>query len=151
MLLRLAALAGDRRGELCGLRWSDLDTERAELLIARGVVAVPGRELLVRATKTHAVRRVALDPGTAESLRAQHARVQAVARAAGITLVGEAFMFSPAVDGSQPLRPDGINQRFTGLRDRVGLTVGCVTCAFHGHRAADRRGGRVHGVQAGGA
>ena len=122
LLLRLAALAGARRGELCGLRWSDLDPDRGDLLIARGVVAVPRRELLVRATKTHAVRRVALDPGTLGLLRAHHAQVQATAGVAGTTLVAEAFMFSPVVDGSVPLRPDGVNQRFNRLRERVGLT-----------------------------
>jgi len=121
VLLRLAALAGVRRGELCGLRWSDVDAEHGELLIARGVVAVPGRGLLVRATKTHAVRRVALDAGTTGLLRVHHAQVQATAQAVGTTLVGESFVFSPAVDGSVPLRPDGITQRFTRLRERVGF------------------------------
>src|SRR4029450_12252844 len=42
VLLRVAAVAGARRGGRGGLRWSDLDRERGDLLIARGVVAVPG-------------------------------------------------------------------------------------------------------------
>jgi len=54
-------------------------------------------------------------------LSAHHAHVQAVACAAGTALVSDAFMFSPVVEGSVPLRPDGISQRFTRLRELVGL------------------------------
>src|SRR4029453_18336332 len=84
----LPALVGVRRGEPCGLRWSDLDQERGDLLIARGVVAVPGRELLIRATKTHAVRRVALDAGTMTLLGEHYTQVEMTARAVGTALVG---------------------------------------------------------------
>ena len=41
-LLMLAALTGMRRGELCALRWTDVDLERGELDVSRSVVVVPG-------------------------------------------------------------------------------------------------------------
>src|SRR5258708_40134836 len=41
-LLMLAALTGMRRGELCALRWSDVDLERGELDVSRSVVVAVG-------------------------------------------------------------------------------------------------------------
>ena len=41
-LLVLAATSGARRGELCGLRWSDLDPDTGELDIVRAITIVNG-------------------------------------------------------------------------------------------------------------
>jgi integrase len=41
LFLRLAVVLGARRGELCALRWSDIDLDRGEVLIAGNVVRVP--------------------------------------------------------------------------------------------------------------
>jgi integrase len=41
-LLMLAALTGMRRGELCALRWTDVDLETGQLDVSRSVVVVPG-------------------------------------------------------------------------------------------------------------
>ncbi|HEX9467466.1 MAG TPA: tyrosine-type recombinase/integrase, partial [Acidimicrobiia bacterium] len=61
--LHLAAATGARRGELCALRWSDIDRDAGTLLIARGLVH--GADGVVeRGTKTHAARRIALDADT---------------------------------------------------------------------------------------
>jgi hypothetical protein len=62
VLLRLAAATGMRRGELCGLRWSNVDLGRARLVVRRAVVAVPDGTA-EKDPKTHAVRRLSLDPG----------------------------------------------------------------------------------------
>jgi integrase len=40
-LIFLTALTGMRRGELCGLRWSDVDLPERTLLVSRSVVSVP--------------------------------------------------------------------------------------------------------------
>ena len=40
-LLMLGALTGMRRGELCALRWSDVDLERGTIEVCRSVVVVP--------------------------------------------------------------------------------------------------------------
>src|SRR5262249_37334833 len=40
-LLMLAALTGMRRGELCALRWSDVDLDAAIVHVARSIVLVP--------------------------------------------------------------------------------------------------------------
>ena len=41
-LVMMAALTGMRRGELCALRWSDLDLDEGQIEVARSVVLVPG-------------------------------------------------------------------------------------------------------------
>ncbi|HUY08218.1 MAG TPA: tyrosine-type recombinase/integrase [Candidatus Dormibacteraeota bacterium] len=38
--LRLAAVTGARRGELCALRWSDLDLDAGLLAISRSIVGL---------------------------------------------------------------------------------------------------------------
>ncbi len=43
---------GLRRGELCGLKWEDLDETTGKLKICRSVRAAPGGELEVGETKT---------------------------------------------------------------------------------------------------
>jgi integrase len=42
VLVRLAASTGARRGELCGLRWSDIDDRAATLTVRRSVVTGEG-------------------------------------------------------------------------------------------------------------
>ena len=65
----LSATTGMRRGEVCGLRWGDLDLEAGELSVRRARVAVGGK-VVESAPKTKRGRRViALDPGTVDVLR----------------------------------------------------------------------------------
>jgi integrase len=63
VLLWLAATTGARRGELCALRWSNVDLDAGELLIVRNLIVRGGR-LLEKDTKTHAARRIALFDGS---------------------------------------------------------------------------------------
>jgi len=59
-LIALAAVTGARRGELCGLRWGDVDFDRRTLVIERSVAVVDG-QWITKGTKTHAGRVLALD------------------------------------------------------------------------------------------
>jgi len=59
-LLMLAALTGMRRGELCALRWTDVELERCELDVSKSVVEVPGG-IAEKGTKTDRGRIMALD------------------------------------------------------------------------------------------
>ena len=119
--LRLAAATGARRGELCALRWTDVDLERSHLTISRGLVEAGGA-VIEKDTKTHAERRVTLDPGTVASLEQHRARAGEVAKECGTKLGEEAFVFSHEVDGSVPWRPGYVTLAFTRLRDELGLT-----------------------------
>ena len=120
-LLMLAALTGMRRGELCALRWSDVDFKLRELTVSRSVVVVPAG-LAEKPTKTNQERKVALDD-IAIALLAQHrTRVTEWARQAEAQIGDDAFVFSPYLDGSKPFRPDNVTNFFIRVRDGLGLT-----------------------------
>jgi integrase len=126
LFLRLAVVLGARRGELCALRWSEVDLDQGEVLIAGAVVRVPNEALLAKPTKTHAKRRVAVGVGTVELLRARRVAQAKDALACGTTLAADAYVFSHAPDGSKPIDPDGITHRFQRLARRLG-----VPCRLH--------------------
>ncbi|MDP9420243.1 MAG: site-specific integrase [Actinomycetota bacterium] len=119
-LIYAAVTTGCRRGELCALRWDDVDFEKATLVVARSISDVPG-DVSVKDTKTHQARRLALDPSTIEVLLRQRARAEERAAAAGCTLAGSAYVWSQALDASIPYRPDRVTGAFRGLRERAGL------------------------------
>ncbi len=117
--LRLAAVTGARRGELCAFRWSDL--ERDSLQISRSVYGSRQDELKEKGTKTHAVRRVSLDPASLADLRAHRKRCREWARSCGASLSDSAFVFSADPDGSRPWRPGRVTLAFSRLCEEVGV------------------------------
>jgi integrase len=119
-LLFVAATTGCRRGELCGLQWSDLDLGSGYLVVRRSVSDLPGR-IEVRTTKTGQVRRMALDEATTAILYAQRDLAESRCDAVGVTLRPEAFVWSQAADYSKPLKPGRITSRFSELRKGLGL------------------------------
>ncbi len=119
-LIYVAVTTGCRRGELCALRWDDVDFEKATLVVARSISDVPG-DVSVKDTKTHQARRLALDPSTIKVLLRQRTRAEERAAAAGCTLAGSAYVWSQALDASIPYRPDRVTGAFRGLRQRAGL------------------------------
>jgi integrase len=118
--LMLAALTGMRRGELCALRWSDVDLDGAQIEVSRSVVLVPGG-LGEKTTKTNKSRRVALDEVGVAVLLGHRARVLEWARLAEEEVASDAFVFSPYVDGSLPFRPDNVTSFFIRVRDELNL------------------------------
>jgi integrase len=119
-LLHVLAATGARRGEVCGLRWSDLDTAAGTLAIQRAVASVHGGTV-VKDTKTHADRRIALDPDTLAVLTARRKRQEYVATACAVKLSPDAFMFTSEPDGTQPLHPDTVTGGFRRVCARLGL------------------------------
>jgi hypothetical protein len=63
-------------------------------------------------TKTHAERRIALDPETVDELTHHLDRSEERAAAAQVSLTDDAFVFSPVIDGSRPWRPGGVSLAF---------------------------------------
>lgn len=122
VLLRVAAATGARRGELCALRWSDIDLTAPRVTIRRAVVAI-GAEIVVKAPKTHANRRVSIDLATAGLVRAHWGRMVERARceAPGGVLAADAYVWSREPDGGTPLRPDLVSKTFRRLADGVGV------------------------------
>lgn len=115
----LAAATGARRSELVALRWPAVDLEAGTVTIRGGIVIGPDG-LVEKDTKTHRVRRVALDPTTLQQLKDHLGRVVERAGACGVMLDGRAFVFSHEIDGSSSWRPDSTSRAFRRLRVRAG-------------------------------
>ena len=73
LFVRLAALTGARRGQLCALHWSDVDLDAATIRWTRSLVKVPGGTV-EKQTKTGARWSVALDPATVGALKEHRKR-----------------------------------------------------------------------------
>ena len=119
--LLLAATTGARRGELCALRWADLDLGSGTLTISRSIVETPGADLLEKDTKTHVSRRIALDEGSIAALGQHRERCRQRARSCGVTLAESGHVFSPDPDGSQPWVPNEVTKKFIRVRRSIGL------------------------------
>lgn len=118
-LIRLAASTGMRRGELCGLRWTDIDLDRSRLRVSRAVVTVEGRNF-DKDTKTRATRRITLDKATVESLAEHHRSMTQRATDCGTRLERDAYVFTNAPDGVAPLTPANVTNAFRNLPGNDG-------------------------------
>jgi integrase len=118
LAIRLAALTGARRGEVCGLRWSDVDLDGASLVIRRGIVELEDR-VVVKDPKTHQIRRVALDDATVAMLRARRAAQAEMAAQLGAALDDEAYVCSEHPVGVDPLLPNLMSDRFRRIVRRL--------------------------------
>ena len=118
-LLMLAALTGMRSGELCALRWTDVDFKRGQLDGSRSVVVPAG--LAEKSTKTDRFRVIALDDVGVALLARHRVMVDPWAEQAGATVISDGYVFFHTVDGSKPFRPDNVTGFFTRVRDSLGL------------------------------
>jgi integrase len=108
-----------RRGELCGLRWSDVDLDHGVLTVARSVVVDFGG-VAEKSTKTDRGRVLALDAVGVALLSRHRDQVDEWARQAEVTVAPDAYVFSPYVNGCKPFRPDNVTGFFTRVRDSLG-------------------------------
>jgi integrase len=130
--LRLTAATGARRGEVCALRLPQLawlaEPVNVDGVLIGGavtiqgaVVALPGGEVLLKDTKTHRSRQVALGADTMAVAAEQVERARERARAGFVDLAPNAFLFSFDPAGREPWRPNYVTRRFIRLRDQLGL------------------------------
>ena len=118
-LMRVAAMTGLRRSELCGLRWADVDLGAALATVRQSVQLVGGRIVVGEVKTTRSRRRLDLDAGTVAVLRA-HRRAQAAERLMVGAGWGDHGLVFAAPDG-RPLNPDTITQWFDRTVRRSGL------------------------------
>lgn len=116
LFLWLTMTTGSRRGEMCALRWSDVDLPRRTLAVSHNT---DGKT--VKATKTHQGRRVALDDVAVEMLASYKEQRSELCSRLGTDVGDEAFVFGTTPDGSTPLRPRTASQRFRRLAERLKL------------------------------
>lgn len=105
----LAMVTGARRSELVALRWRDLLWEADAILF--------------RKTKTHRMRRPALDPISMNLLAAHYRSYVARMAELGREPSDSAYVFSYEADHSRPCHPDGISHKYDRMCSRLGITT----------------------------
>jgi integrase len=118
---RLAVSTGARRGQLCALRWSDVDLERNTVSFARSLAEGPEGGVQIVATKNHKRNRVEVDDATIAQVRRHRVDVDQRAADAGVDLLNDAYVFAREADGASPWRPNWVTTTFIAPRDGNGL------------------------------
>lgn len=113
-------VTGCRRGEICRVRWRHFDAER-KVLRYGGSIAQDGTDLWDKETKSGQGRNVALDDTTVAVLSDYRKHREQLAAEAGVNLSPDAYIFSPSPDGSDPLKPASLGQRYNRLATRLGI------------------------------
>lgn len=135
-LFVLAGHSGLRRGELVGLRWSDVDLTTGRLVVQQQRVSV-GYRVRERDTKTDAGqdRVVFLDAGTLDALKAWRKQQMAERLAWGPAYRGAVGYVFTREDGAA-LHPDAVTKAFARLARRSGLAAGKLHALRHFRAAA---------------
>jgi integrase len=120
-LIVVAGMTGLRRGELCALKWTDIDLDSGRLVVVRQRRSI-GYRVDEHTPKTEAGegRVIYLDAGTLDVLK-QLRRTQATERLA----FGEAYQPLGYVfcrEDGEPLHPDAVTKRFERLAQAAGLS-----------------------------
>jgi integrase len=116
----LLATTGMRRGEVLGLRWTDVDLPSRCISIVQTLITVNNEVFLSSPKTAKSRRRVALDEHTMTSVR-EHKRRQAEDRlAAGLLWdTTNDLVFTDEAGG--PLHPDWFTRMFNRLAQSAGL------------------------------
>ena len=127
----LIAATGMRRGEACGLMWSGVDLERAELKVRTERVQV-GWDVVQQSPKSDAgARDVPLDAATVAVLRAWRKKQMADRLAWGSGWVESGLVFTR--ENGEPLHPDALTDTFEKLAFAAGLPPVQLHGLRHGH------------------
>ena len=101
---------GLRRGEICGLMWSDFDERNGTLNVSRTLHREKGGRLVAGDTKTYAgTRKIVLPPSTAELLRARKEKSFSP------------WIFHDPLRPEAPINPDSAYRRLKALLKQAGL------------------------------
>jgi integrase len=130
MAILLAAVLGCRRGELCGLRWEDIDAEVRSIRIERQWVPGRGGQYLDKPKSKGGIRVVYLDPEVLELLE-RYRKIQRTE----IEHEPDGWMLSYDA-GRTPLRAKALTEAIARLVDETGLT-GISTHSFRRMSASE--------------
>lgn len=119
--IAVAATTGARRGELLGLRWSDIDLDKGYMHIRRAIKHADGPGWVIGEPKSHAQRRITLDSFSVAVLRRHLESALRRAGEAEVELDGEGFVFTFDPSGREPMKPDSLGQAFGRLCAKEGV------------------------------
>lgn len=129
----LAVATGCRRGEICGLKWANIDLDRGRLIVSRSLEVAAGAVKL-KEPKSGRSRPVPLPAFAVEALR-RHKGEQAAHR----LLLGPAYEhqdFVVAWPDGKPYHPDYITKAFAKLARSRNLPTTRFHALRHTHASA---------------
>lgn len=121
-LVWLATVTGVRRGELCALRWRDVNLSTGVISVSRSI-GQRNRDTWEKDTKDHQHRRIAVDEETVDILAEHRQHLQDRCDALGEPVPADAYLFSLAPDNSTFMRPNSVSERYSDLADRLGIAT----------------------------
>jgi integrase len=119
--LQVAVATGARRGEVCALRWCDVDFGERIVRIERSVSATASAGVVVKSTKTGRSRVVSLTPQAVEALSERRSASVRGAEEAGRGFQESELIFSSDPCGRQPWRPEVVTRRWGRFRAAIGM------------------------------
>jgi integrase len=121
-LVWLVMTTGMRRGEVCALRWRDVDFDTETVEVRRSYILHRGVGV-EKGTKTHQMRRIALDSETVTLLREARDRVRARLELLGAPFSESTYLFSgvKTPDHSSPYSPHAVSSRYKEMAERLGI------------------------------
>jgi integrase len=119
-LVWLVMVTGVRRAELLALRWSDVDLTAGVLTVPRNYVRAKGRSV-EKDTKTHQMRRLALDPAAVEVLAEHRVRYESLCREVDADPQASAFLFPHRPGHDRPYDPSAVTHRYARMCAELGI------------------------------
>ena len=98
---------GLRRGELLGLKWSDIDWKNGIIKVKRQIARVDGKVIEAPLKTKNSYRTVTISPQAMEVLKQQKAKTK------------DEFVF-PSLNGG-PISPDSVNNMLKRVLERAGI------------------------------
>lgn len=121
LVMRLAAHIGLRRGEICALRWSDVNFDSMVVSVARAATQPKGRDVYFKEPKSAAgIRRISMLEPTAQLLREQRKRIAAWRLRAGTAWADNDLIVCDPF--GQVLNPEELSKAARTVRDRAGVS-----------------------------
>jgi integrase len=140
-LFMLELTTGIRRGQICGLKWSDVNLDVGEIVVHDNRVVVGGQARDKAGGKTHnADKTISIDRTTLAALRRWRLEQDREREFFGTDYHPGDYVFT--FEDGRPPHPDSIRQRF----DRLAAAAGLARIAFHDLRHSYATGALKAGV-----
>lgn len=118
----LVMVTGLRRAEVIALRWFDIDLDGGFVSVRRNYIRLRGRNI-EKDTKTHQMRRVAIDAATVEVLKEHHQRYVRTIRQLDPDAEpkNDAYLFSYEPTYDRPYDPSAATHKYADMCAAIGI------------------------------